>query len=424
MIFSTLFSVAFFIKIYFSKNNSISKLLYKFFFILSILSFFHLDININSNVSANNFLNFSFILGLLIILIDGFKNYTKIDSIELISLTSFQKKIISIITIFGVIAFIFNTLLVYAIIDYQAINEIAITALKNDSGADLYFKSNYPRFIRTFTHFTSPFGYLFLCLHFYFLSKNKLKLVLLYGILSLIIPLHGMQGLSRAAPAQYILLYFFMYYYVNKSFSVEIKKKFNFFLRLITILIVVSFLYTSYTRFSDAFFYVNLLGSETSPIELISYSFIDYLTQWIPYGIDSLNYYNLNFKFVYSNFKPLFNYITGFLGFDIDYDPNHFYNIYGGYTSKFIGLIPTLIFDMGYILSFVFVLIFRVIIYKKNTSKTISFSNLVKIPIFLSLILMSFANAWLAYLLYHIAIIYTFIAFFFFKFKIYFNKTA
>ena len=424
MIFSGLFSVAFSIKIYLSKKNSISKLLYKFFFILSILSFFHLDININSNVTGANLFNFSFILGLLIILIDGFNNYTKIDSIEMISLTSFQKNVISIVTILGIIAFIFNTILVYAITKYQSISEIAITALKNDSGADAFFKSNYPRFIRTFTHFISPFGYIFLCMHFYFLSKNKLKLVLLYGILSLIIPLHGMQGLSRAAPAQYILLYLFMYYYVNKSFSVEIVKKFNVFLKLVAILITAFFLYTSYTRFSDAFFYSNLLGSETSPINLVLYSFIDYLTQWIHYGIDSLNYYNLDIEFVFSNFKPLFNYITGFLGFDMDYDPNHFYNIYGSYTSKFIGLIPTLIFDMGYILSFVFVLIFRVIIYKKNTSKTISFSNLVKIPIFLSLILMSFANAWLAYLLFHLAIIYTLIAFFFFKFRIYYNKTV
>lgn len=105
MVFSILFSVAFFIKICLSKNNSISKMLYKFFFILSIVSFFHLDININSNVTTTNFLNFSFILGLLIILIDSFKNYTKIDSIEMISLTSFQKKIIRFITVLGIIAF-------------------------------------------------------------------------------------------------------------------------------------------------------------------------------------------------------------------------------------------------------------------------------------------------------------------------------
>ena len=423
MIFSTLFSVAFLIKIYLSKKKSISKLLYKFFLILSILSFFHLDININSNVTATNFLNFSFILCLLIILIDSFKNYTKIDSIEMISLTSFQKKIIRFITVLGIIAFFFNSLLVYGIFNYQSVSELTVDVIKNEFVADVFYSSNYPRFVRTFTHFISPFGYIFLSLHFYFLSKNNLKLVILYGILSLIIPLHGMQGLSRAAPAQYILLYIFMYYYVSKSFSVEIKKKFNFSLRLITILVFVSFLYTSYTRFSDNYFYVNLLGSEISPIGMILYSFIDYLTQWIPFGIDSLNYYNLNLEFVYSNFRPLFNYLTGFFGLDFDYDPNHFYNIYGGYTSKFIGLIPTLIFDMGYMSTFVFVLIFRVIIYKKNTLKTITFSNLVKAPIFLSLIIMSFANAWLAYLLFHIAIIYTFVAYFFFKIRIYFNKT-
>ena len=89
-------------------------------------------------------------------------------------------------------------------------------------------------------------------------------------------------------------------------------------------------------------------------------------------------------------------------------------------VGDFSLIVWTIILSLG----FVFALIFRVFIAKKNTSKTISFSSLVKIPIFLSLILMSFANAWLAYLLFHIAIIYTFIAFFFFKFKIYFNKTA
>ena len=422
MFYSILFSSAFFLKILLSKKHSISGLLYKFFFILSVISFFHIDININSNLTTTNFFNSCFILGLLIILIDSFNNYTRINSIEMVKLTSFQKKIIIIITVLGIIAFAFNIILVKSIFEYQLYEDIEITVLKNEGGADVFFKSNYPRFLRTFTHIISPFGYLFLSLHFYFLSKNNLKLALLYGILSIIIPLHGMQGLSRAALAQFILLYTCMYFFVSNSISPELKKKFNLYLKCIVFLFSIAFLYTSFKRFGEAYYYLNLLGPDSSPIKLILYSFIDYLSQWIPYGIDSLNYYNLNIEFVFSSMQTLYNYVKNLAGFSIDIDPNHFYRIYGGYTSKFLGLIPTLIFDMGYILTFLFILIFRVIVYKKNTSNTISFNQLVKIPVFLSLVIMSFTNAWLAYLLFHIAIIYTFLGFFFFKYRIYLNK--
>lgn len=408
----------FFAKILLSRSDSIAKRLYVFFFVLSILSSFHLDIDINEKLTLMNIVNSSFILGSLIIIIDSFKNYTKISFVEMITLSPFQKLIIQGITFLGVVAFFFNIILVYGIFNFQSTTQLTIDVIKNEFVADVFYRSNYPRFVRTYTHFVSPFGYLFLSLHFFFLGKDNFKLVILYGILSLIIPLHGMQGLSRAAPAQYILLYYFMYYYVSDSFSIRTRKKFSFYMRLVTGLIGTSFLITSYIRFSDNYFYVNLLGSDSSVVWMICYSFIDYLTQWIPLGIDSLNYYNQGVDLVFSNFRPLFNYITEALGMDFSYDLDHFRNIYGGYTSKFIGLIPTLIFDMGYFLTFLFILLYRGLIFSKNKTKTICFTRLVKLPLFLSLIIMAFANAWLAYLLFHMALIYTVMAFWFFKFKI------
>lgn len=417
MLFSFIFSLIFCIKYYFSNKKSISRLLYLFFLLLSLLSFFHKDIDIE--ITLRNVLNSIFILSCLIIIIDSFNNHIKVKNIDSVEFTLFQKRIILLLTIVGFLALVFNIYLDYSIYNYYSISDITIQTLKNESGADQYFKINFPRSIRTFTHLFSPLGYLFLVLHFFFLSKQKFKLSLIYLALSLTIPLHGMQGLSRAAPSQYILLYSFMYYYVNESFADKIRTLYRKVLIILFVVILIYLIITSYSRFSNAFYYTNILGGETNPYYLILYSFIDYLSQWIPYGIDSLNFYNLDINFNYSNFRLLYDYIISMFGFDLKLNIDHFQQIYGDYyASRFIGLVPTLIYDGGYIFTLLFVILFRILIYKKNKTDYIHLSQMLKLPLFLSLILMAFANAWLAYLLFHIAIVYTIIFIFFFKKRI------
>jgi hypothetical protein len=418
MIFSFLFGVLFFLKGFLAKKNSLAKLLYYFFFLLSILSIFHLDI-INQEVTLINVLNFIFISFIFTILIDGFNNFTKINYINTIIFSSFQRRLIIITSLFGLITLFFNVYLVYNIYNYHTIAEIAIDILKNENGADDYFKANHSRIVRTISHLFSPLGYLFLSLHFYFLSKNKLSLGFIYLILSLSIPLHGMQGLSRAAPAQYVLLYFSLYYYFNNTFSERIRFLMKKVLILTFAVICTYFLYTSFSRFGDNFYYINKLDGEINPNKLIFYSIIDYTTQWLPYGIESLNFYTIDITLVFSNFRPLYDYLGSMLGFDKPDLSNHFSSIYGHFSSKFIGLIPTLIFDMGYFLTLMFALFFRILLRKSSSYiNSVSFADTLKLPIFLTLILMAFANAWLAYLLFHIAIVYTIFFIFIFSKKV------
>lgn len=172
MLFSLFFSIIFFIKYYLSNKKSISRLLYLFFLTLSLLSFFHLDIDID--VSVRNLLNFVFIVFCLIIIIDSFNNHIKVKFINSVNFSLFQKRLIYVLTILGFLALVFNIYLVYSISNYQSISEITIDVLKNENGADEYFKMNQPIFIRTFSHLFSPLGYLFLILHFFFLSSQPL----------------------------------------------------------------------------------------------------------------------------------------------------------------------------------------------------------------------------------------------------------
>jgi hypothetical protein len=408
MIYSLLFFIIFIANFFFSNKNSIARIIYLFFSFLSILSIFHLESNIN-DFNLLNSLNFVFIVLCLIIMIDSFNNHIKVKKIVSDEFNSFQINVIFILTCLGILALIINLYLVYRIYSYHTISQITIDVLKNENGADEYFKSNEPRSIRTFSHFISPLGYFFLVLHFYYINRQSVNKSFLYLLLSLLIPLHGMQGLSRAAPSQFILVYLFMYFYLSNSFSNNINRIFKRILFVAMIVLVAYFIFTSYSRFSEAYYYVNKLGGENNVLYLVSYSFIDYLTQWVPYGIDSLNYYSYDINFVFSNFRPLFEYISNFLGLDFKIDSDHFEKIYGHYSSRFIGLIPTIIFDSGYLITFILVLFFRFLVRKKSKSDSVYFYRLFKLPLLLSLILMSFANAWLAYLLFHLAIIYIFV---------------
>lgn len=408
MIYSFTFLIIFLVKYFLSNKNSISRNLYVFFSFLSLTSLLHLDININ-DISLINFLNFLFILICLIILIDSFNNHVKVTKIVGGEFSQFQKIIIWTLSLLGILALFINLYLVYKIYNYQTISEISITVLKNESGADEYFKLNVPRFIRTYSHFISPLGYFFLILHFFYVHKNSIKYSFLYLLLSFLIPLHGMQGLSRAAPSQYIIVYIFLFLYLSNSYSVKVKRVFNRFLLATVILIGSFFIYTSYSRFAESFYYLNLLDGESNVYFILFYSFIDYLTQWVHYGIDSLNYYSWDIEFVFSNFRPLFDYFFSSLDFDVSIEADHFEKIYGHYSTRFIGLIPTLVFDSGYFLTFLFVLFFRLMVEKKYKGDSVHFNRLLKLPLFLSIVLMSFANAWLAYMLFHLAIIYIFV---------------
>jgi hypothetical protein len=405
MIYPIFFFLIFIIKFSFSNKESIARILYLFFSVISFLSLFHLESNIN-DFNFLNSINFIFIIICLIIIIDSFKNHVKVDEIYCKEFNLFQKNVILILSCLGTLALLINLYLVYKIYSFHSISEITIDVLKNENGADDYFKANEPRSIRTFSHIFSPFGYFFLVLHFMFISRKNFKKSFFFLLLSLSIPLHGMQGLSRAAPSQYVLVYFFMYYYLSNSFDNKINQIFKRIMLVAMIFLLTYFIYTSYSRFSEAFYYINKLGGDSNIFFLITYSFIDYLTQWVPYGIDSLSFYRLDIDFTFSNFRPLFDYITSFLGIATKADPDHFVKIYGHYSSRFIGLIPTLVFDSGYIITFLLVLLFRFLAYKKTKNRIVNFYRLLKIPLLLSLILMSFANAWLAYLLFHLAIIY------------------
>lgn len=416
MIYSCAFFLIFLVKYFLSNKNSISRNLYAFFSFLALISLFHLDISIN-DLDILNIVNFLFILICLIIMIDSFNNHLKVIKIVGGEFNTYQKSIIWVVTFLGILALFINLYLVYKIYTYQTISEISITVLKNETGADEYFKLNEPRLIRTFSHFISPFGYFFLILHFYYAHKNSIGNSLFYLLLSFLIPLHGMQGLSRAAPSQYIIVYIFLYLYLSNSFSDNVKRFLNRFLFATIIIIGSYFIATSYSRFAESYFYVNKLDGETNVYFLLFYSFIDYLTQWVHYGIDSLNYYSYDIEFVFSNFRPLFNYLFNTLGFDFSIEADHFEKIYGHYSTRFIGLIPTLIFDSGYLFTFLFVLFFRFLVKKKLKRNFVYLNSLLKLPLFLSLVLMSFANAWLAYMLFHLAIIYIFVLGYIFSLK-------
>lgn len=348
-----------------------------------------------------------FTIIILLIFIHAFKNYQLDEIIEPNNKNSF-KFILFVVSLVSIISLLLNSYIVYKSFTYVALNSINITEYKNQGMANDLIRIWVSPHLVSIANILSPFGYIALSLHFYFLAKSKLWVSIIFILFALNIPLQGLHGLSRSASAQFILIYVFFYIYIYRGIAKEIRFKINMVALVIMILISVAFGIITEARFSENNYYQI---DEDSLVQNKSiYSMLDYFSQWNEKGIVVMgNFSHDKISFAKSS-RPLVDRIMNSLGWDVVSYKDIRAATLGSYASSFNGLVVSLLYDFGYIFTFILTLVFFLIVRNVGPRNgKISLSNFLLFGVLVSLPLMFFVGNSMTDLMLNLALIYTLI---------------
>ncbi len=328
---------------------------------------------------------FTFIILLLIIVPWGnIQPIIDIDDINherVVRLT----KILILISIIPFFVFTFITIIVNTTID-------DINNFKYAEGVSTEFYNSLPinfnfLIISTFLYYVS---YFFLPLHFYFLYKKEYWLAFFSFLFSLNLILYGTSFFSRSVFIHYILIYISLLYLFFGLLNSTIKKRIKSITLLLCGLFVIYFTYVSNKRFEDDKYYADTIPQESAVRNPVNYSYFDYSSQWYANNMKILNDYNLegfNGQITFQSVLTLF----GQYGV-IPYDPKEYrklrQELWPENWYTFNGFVSYSVYDYGYILTFIFCIIYYKYVNKQfsnrnslNLSQMFTITFLIQIPL-------------------------------------------
>jgi len=348
--------------------------------------------------SLGDFLNLMFIASLLLSMVHAFRPYhgrfVNFPSKEPDFFWPFVCFLI--FSLLGVL--VLNVFIVYKSFTYIIIQGSDITEFKNQGLAyELIRQWVNPKLV-TVANLFSPLGYVAIGLHFYFLLKNKLFFSFVFFILALNLPLSSLHGLSRAGLVHFILIYTFMFLYIQSSLNVPLRSFFRKLGLTFWLLFLVAFLFITYSRFGDGSYHSRYsgLGSFWEHNTVIL-SLLDYGSQWITNALVVLELYTPDkIWFGKSSFK-VFEIGAGILGVDYQNYADIRQLTLGENASKFLGLVAVLIYDFGYIFTvLIFFLFYFLVRYFAPEMNVINKRSLIYFPILIAVPVMFFTNNYLA----------------------------
>lgn len=318
-----------------------------------------------------------------------------------------KPEIIDFLLFLGLCCFFINIYITYTIVNSFIDLTMRIDEFKNAGHASTTMNSTVPRLLEWYSHLVSPLGYIFIGILFYALTSNsntsKLK-IFLYFIVTLNLPIYGMFGLSRSQLAQYLLLISMMYlsfrHMINKDILTIVKRFFIFFGGLV----FSATFAISFARFSGR----NATFSNEFISNPVIFSSLDYVSQHfynsiLAYNVIDINHLTNGISFT----SPLLRAVgLGYLNLE---NQLNFEGQLGDLSRRFIGLFSTLSIDLHFIGAVFLLLCFCFISVKIFYKKTISQIGFIFMPIFITPILMQFANSWLSYLSFQLALFYSII---------------
>ena len=341
---------------------------------------------------------------LLILLIDGYRKYVNVKYIiPNYNQQSFDN-INKFILAFGLLTLFVNVYIVYKSV-YLLLNaSIDITSFKNEGGAAEYIDGIVNGKILFISRLLTPLGYIALPLHFHYLKNRKLLISLIFLLISLNIPIQGLQALSRAATVQYVALYLTILLVFFKSLPTKYKSKITYFLVIVLFLLVTVLGIITTNRFSG---YYNV-SNESIIKDPVLFSLLDYASQWNQYSIEVMDSYTLDKTLFGKSSLALFEFILDKIGYNPETLNNARTRVYGSfYSTKFNGLTTVLLYDFSYVGSLIFAFGYRYIIKKASPINGVQkFTDFVHSTVLLMIPLMFYANNYLSYVIYDISIIY------------------
>ncbi|MGX1923782.1 hypothetical protein ACUALS_00925 [Vibrio sp. NH-7] len=286
--------------------------------------------------------------------------------------------------------------------------DLNVAQYKNGGDTQNKIRLIVPSLALTFTNIFSPLGYLALSFHFYLLIKGgPLKLILLTLLVSLNIPLSGMMALSRAFTVVFLLEYLFMFLAFSGSMPDYIRKTMVKYASVFFSLIAFLFFIISYNRFSGDYGYYNVPHDSVIKDPTL-YSTIDYLTQWVHNGVETLVIFDLSSMWYGMSFSSLVNRILSSVGIDVMSYVDVRYLLVSDYASSFNGLVSTITYDFSPIGVLLFMMLFylscRLVAPSVNTIKL---SSIFLLPYLLCMPLMFFMNNFGGYMNLQVALVYS-----------------
>lgn len=343
---------------------SIKKPLTLFLTLLQIVSFcgiFLLNLNIEiKSIEHLGLWLISLIMLLLVIL--PWRKYGKItiiaNDINPIKLKRITKYLIIINT------FVFVFLLITTIIVQTTIKDINQFKYEGDLSTEFFYK-HLPFNVKFFilSTFLYGFSYFLLPLHFFYASQSNYGLSTICLVLSLNIILYGSTFFSRSVIIQYIFLYTAMFLMLKGSLPDHLRAKISKYTFIGIAIFLLIFINITRNRFENDNLYSQNIHSNALVKDPVTYSYIDYLSQWHSNSLKVLERYN----FKNGNGRITFNQILSLLP---SYNAKDYFNLryklMGENWYTFIGFPAYMIVDFGIFVGTFLCIIYLIIVENKK----------------------------------------------------------
>lgn len=339
---------------------------------------------------------------ILFFTIMGFKKY-EVKEIVQCRETAKYEFMYRYIKFFAVIGILANVILISSSFKRYMSLAVSISVFKNQ-GLAIDFISNSPfYFLTTVSLICSPFSYMALGYHFYFLCKGNKKSAIKSLILSFGIFLPNLVYLSRAGAVTYILMYLAYWYYIKNVFSKKIRKKVSKIVTRTMGVIMFILILISQNRFSSY-----AINQEPSLIKNpVIYSMTWYFAQWFRNGLVLINRYNPSLNLRGSSFAYIINKFRAIGGVEMVDIKILRETAFGNLATHFNGLPAVLIYDLGYLGAILFSIIFFFVV-KRFSPKhgKISLDNFLVFSVLIPMPLMFFQGNYFTIATFNLAIVY------------------
>jgi len=340
---------------------------------------------------------------------------------SILDLNKAQNFFVLIIIILGLICFLINVYIVYSTMTHFLAGDFSVVEFKNGGDTQLKLSAFVSPILLTYTNYFSSLGFLGLGLHFYFLVKGKSDwLVAAMFIVSLNLPLSGLQALSRAFTVLYLFQYVFLFLFVKDVMPVPFKKLVYRAGSIAFLLILILFFVISYNRFSgESGHYTIPDGSLiTDPL---FFSTLDYFSQWLRNGFVTFELFDLNKFWGAKTFSTTIDRFQSLLGYSSKTYVELRYATLGTYASKFNGIVSTLVYDLTHVGVILFLMInaFFIKLFSSNKSLFLEPKTIIMLPFFFSIPSMFFTNNFGVYLSIQLGFVYAVVFILLSKIKIY-----
>jgi oligosaccharide repeat unit polymerase len=279
---------------------------------------------------------------------------------------------------------------------------VSIGAYKNGGIATDFIASSGLGFVSTLSLLFSPFSYLTLGYHFYFLSKNDKRNAIKAILLSSSIFLPNLAYLSRAGAVTFILIYIANWIFVKELYPKKVRIKVRkIVFRTITVIGIVLFLISN-NRFSD-----EKVMQDSLIQNPVMNSILWYFSQWYSNGIILIERYHPDLNLKGSSFAYFFNKVKEIFGFeivDIKILRDH---AFGELATHFNGLPAVLVYDFGYFGAVLFSVIFYSIVRRYAPKRgRITIKNLLLFSLLIPMPLMFFQGNQFTSSIYQLSVMY------------------